>query len=32
MDVHGASATEVVIAPDLLQELGAGEDAAWMLG
>src|SRR5690606_30030858 len=30
--VHGAGAAEVVVAPDLLQELRAGEDPARVLG
>ncbi len=32
VDVDGAGATEEVVAPDLLQQLGAGEDAAGVLG
>ena len=32
VDVHRARAAEVVVAPDLLQQLGAGEDPARMLG
>src|SRR5215203_833013 len=32
VDVDGAGAAEVVVAPDLLQQLGAGEDPAGVLG
>src|SRR5690348_5892327 len=32
VDVDRARAAEVVVAPDLLQQLGAGEDPAGMLG
>ena len=32
VDVDGAGAAEVVVAPDLLQQLGAGEDPARVLG
>src|SRR5687768_5951845 len=31
VDVDGAGATEIVVAPDLLQQLGAGEDPARVL-
>ena len=32
VDVDGAGAAEEVVAPDLLEQLGAGEDAAGVLG
>ena len=32
MDVNGPGAAEEVVTPDLLQQLGAGEDPAGMLG